>query len=209
MKSLQKGFTLIELMIVVAIMGVLAAIAIPLYQDYISKTQMTRGYGELSSLKTAFEAGLSQYPTLADAVDAELTKVDAPASYAAVTLGGATAAPATPATLNSGDALLWAGYTGSSIFNTKADLDEKQGKKASAKKGNWFTNPTVKEEGGVVTVDGVLQGSVSNAVKGTTIQLRREADGGWKCNVKPAETNTAYKKKFTPNGCEYKSKLLV
>jgi len=54
----QKGFTLIELMIVVAIIGILAAIAIPQYQDYISRTQVTRAYGEVSSLRTAVEENL-------------------------------------------------------------------------------------------------------------------------------------------------------
>lgn len=51
----QKGFTLIELMIVVAIIGILAAIAIPQYQQYTAKTQMTRAVAELGAVKTAVE----------------------------------------------------------------------------------------------------------------------------------------------------------
>ena len=51
----QKGFTLIELMIVVAIIGILAAIAIPQYQNYIAKSQVSRVMGELSSIKTTVE----------------------------------------------------------------------------------------------------------------------------------------------------------
>ncbi|QCF27909.1 prepilin-type N-terminal cleavage/methylation domain-containing protein [Hydrocarboniclastica marina] len=60
MNHAQKGFTLIELMIVVAIIGILAAIAIPQYQDYIARTQVNRAYGEVSSLKTAVEEHLSR-----------------------------------------------------------------------------------------------------------------------------------------------------
>ena len=70
MKSMQKGFTLIELMIVVAIIAILAAIALPAYQDYIARAQVTTGLSDIRGGVTAFEEALNRSataaPTLAD-----------------------------------------------------------------------------------------------------------------------------------------------
>lgn len=60
MKRIQQGFTLIELMIVVAIIGILAAIAIPAYSDYTAKSQASEAYTLLDGLKTPIADAMTQ-----------------------------------------------------------------------------------------------------------------------------------------------------
>ncbi len=61
MNNNDQGFTLIELMIVVAIIGVLAAIAIPLYGDYIARSQMSEAPALIDGAKTTIETYISEY----------------------------------------------------------------------------------------------------------------------------------------------------
>jgi len=88
-KKVQQGFTLIELMIVIAIIGILAAIAIPAYQNYTIRAQVTEGLSLADGWKTAVSEFYSQYGAFPSAVS---TTGAAPAAGAAC--GGSVAAAA-------------------------------------------------------------------------------------------------------------------
>jgi type IV pilus assembly protein PilA len=69
MKRLQQGFTLIELMIVVAIVGILAAIAIPAYNDYVARSKVSEALAALGACKTSvseFTQVNNAFPTTLD-----------------------------------------------------------------------------------------------------------------------------------------------
>jgi type IV pilus assembly protein PilA len=88
-KRVQKGFTLIELMIVVAIVGILAAIAVPAYQDYVARAAYTEVVSAMAPYKLAVEDSFQAGVALAD--------MDA-ATNAGATTGGIPPTPATSAT---------------------------------------------------------------------------------------------------------------
>lgn len=76
MTSFQKGFTLIELMIVVAIIGILAAVAIPAYSAYQAKSKIAASLAELSAIKTVVETKINEGIVITDNASAGVTSTN-------------------------------------------------------------------------------------------------------------------------------------
>lgn len=75
-KKAEGGFTLIELMIVVAIIGILAAVAIPAYQNYVAKSKFSAALAEVSAVKTGYEVKLADGVAIEEVADLGLATTE-------------------------------------------------------------------------------------------------------------------------------------
>jgi len=85
-KKAEGGFTLIELMIVVAIIGILAAVAIPAYQNYVAKSKFAAALGEVSAGKTGYEVKLNEGADIEAPTDIGLAATDSPTANCAFSI---------------------------------------------------------------------------------------------------------------------------
>jgi len=114
-KKAQAGFTLIELMIVVAIIGILAAVAIPAYQNYVSKSKFAAALAEVSAGKTGYDVKMNDStstPTLAEVGLQGTTKnctmaVGASGGLTCTIIGGPSAVNGKTITLSRGTDGTW------------------------------------------------------------------------------------------------------
>ncbi|PIT24684.1 prepilin-type N-terminal cleavage/methylation domain-containing protein [Snodgrassella alvi] len=158
MKSLQKGFTLIELMIVIAIIGILAAIAVPQYQNYMGRAQVTRVMAEAGAVKTSVETCLLDGQNTLGTGPRECT-LTLPGSN--LMTGGTTS-----------------GASGSGTDNSTADSG------VGYPVITMPVEPNGDNQGNAnTTIVATFGNSAATALKGNTLTWSRDGNGTWTCST--------------------------
>ncbi|WP_309292744.1 pilin [Azonexus sp.] len=152
MKRVQQGFTLIELMIVVAIIGILAAVAIPQYQTYVAKSQVSRVMGEVGDIKNGVEVCLTEGRETINSnfelgADIGLTECDLQASASSLLEGDA----------------------------------QGEGVDPPAGLGYPIVDPETLDPSAAITVTGTFGNAAAIILKGKTLTWHRINSGTWVC----------------------------
>ena len=172
-RKLQKGFTLIEMMIVVAIVGILAAVGLPAYQDYVVKSQVARAMGEVGALKVRIDTCLAESKTTLGAWNTTtgISNCDWSDVKPSSLLTGAQQGNAAAPTGNTGYPQVASGGTAGAI-----------------------------SQSATTTIVGTFGNAASTVLKPTTaytITWSRSAVGVWTCSTSLNGTLT----RFIPRGC--------